>query len=586
MIVSKESYFQQLKYTRNAILVLVACCFSFRECYTAEHEIVDSKQHRATPSKREQSLQCLSWPTKNQMLQHLLEHTNLPTALNDIIIKYIFHLSEERIKELRDMLSSGWPSRDQRYQPSNFSTLDPYDLISPFDDKNKLTGFALLCYRYFDKNACNYDARKNAILQKISEVVQKFPGAINEPMGDGKTPCSIIISCSIEHGLIRHDLFDIFNASACWKTADGLRALVSQYNLRFNSEKKAEAKDRALLTSMIKQYDLNSPKSTPLYNALTCGVSDEIIMLLIQHQTDFGRVLLDEHLIELAREHKRSEGLVELLGTHSKTISRVTIESALLQHTPLPSDLTTLIVQYLTWTETEKMRKDLYTTLSCRPTHLDPSMYTYPVEKMGITGLDMLWNNYLGCASSNNIHPIIITLVQRYPELISTTDQKYMSLSLCHQAVCSATYWNDRINKHTIRHGLLDVLRENNSIDWSTRDIDGQTCLISLMNRYKFAFNEDEHDKKKDKSFITFLVQKCDINSKDYKGDTALSHAIDRDADPEVVKFLVELKADPHILNGPSTRAQTALQLAMTRKRSPALIAFLKNNRLQVQGAN
>jgi len=563
MIVSKESYFQQLKYTRNAALLLMACCFLSRECYTAEHEIVDSKQHRTTPKSLDEALRAC---------------TPLPEALTNLIACYI-RLSKERIKQLHDMLSLGSRPKNNPYgeyyisiDHKELTALDPEDLILPCYDT---TGLALLYERYYNRHACDTTEIRAAILQKIAEVVQKFPHAINELMGTGKTLCHVVTQQSVDQGLIQHDLFDIFKASARWdvygdclnEKFDCLSLLLSKPNLQLRNDK-----DRELLTSMIKQCDLNSPEPTPLYYALTHGVSDEIIKLLMEHKADPDQLLSDNTPVELARKYKRSEKLIELLSTHSKTTSRITIENALSQHTPLPLEHIKLIALYLPIKDTDSMRERLRAIMRSRPLNLDPSTYTYPVEKDGLTGLDMLWGSYLGCEGSQQIPTIIKILIRRYPELINKTDQK--SLSLCHQAVHYAACWNGSTNKNTIRHDLLDVLRKNNSIDWSTRDMRGRTCLMSLMDQQNLVFNKDE---KKDKSFITFLAQKCGINSKDYNGYTALALAILNNVGYDVTGLLIELQADPHLANG-DRDPETALALARKLNRPPELIKLLEKN--------
>lgn|GEM_PF-3492740 len=483
------NYFQKLRCAHTAILVLLACCFSFRECYTAEHELVDLKQRIATPKS---------------LKEVLLAYTPLPQQLTTLIACYM-QLSKERFEQLYDMLSHGsrpnTHPHDPYYIPMNYkelTALNPDDLILPCDDK---TGLALLCHRYYDNPSCDSTDIRKAILQKIEEVVQNFPDEIS---------------------------------------------------------------------------DL---KPTLVLDALRCNASDQIINLLIQHRTSTEQLFCDETPVALAQANKRSPELIEVLSQACKISSRITIKSALCHHTPLPSQSIELITRYLPLEDTDTMRADFCTIMGRHPLDLDPSTYTYPLNKMGTTGLDMLWNDYLGCTGSKKIPAIITTLIQLYPQRISQLNKKSGGLSLCHRAIYHATCldyatrWGDERAKHIIQHDLLDVLRNNKLIDWSIPDIHGHTCLMLLVSQPNLALKPNDI---KDKSLLKFLAEKGGINNGNNSGYKALGLALLHNVHLEVIQYLVELKADPHLSNG-NTDPKTALELAVKLNKSRALIECLQN---------
>ena len=162
--------------------------------------------------------------------------------------------------------------------------------------------------------------------------------------------------------------------------------------------------------------------------------------------------------------------------------------------------------------------------------------------------------------------------ITAFPDSVNTV-RKFDRQPLC-QFVLECC---KRANGGLIDHDILDTLVESKSVDWFKRGRGGWTSLMRLVNYIELRFNPDPVKRAKDETLFKIVIgppEKEVINLRSFTtGETALHVALRCGACDEIVRFLVEHKADPRIKD--ASKKLNALQLVIKQKRSSELIKFL-----------
>ena len=247
----------------------------------------------------------------------------------------------------------------------------------------------------------------------------------------------------------------------------------------------------------------------------------------------------------------------------------------LMQYTPLPNELMTIVTEYALIDEARK--NEIYSLfhgfndchLRINDKQLD-DLKAYELvemvhEKYGITGINLLTQRYLinldyDKSIREKMLQKIAEAIKQYPQSINIV--RMDGLNLCHNIARASGSARDRSrgfnDTFTIDHTLWDILIGCN-VDWGLSDDLGKTCLMHLLSRPGvLRFNPDPTLAAKDKILLKLLCS-ASINAQNKETKkTALHlafksfllkrmHESDSSERNEIIDFLVEHKADPFI---------------------------------------
>jgi len=212
---------------------------------------------------------------------------------------------------------------------------------------------------------------------------------------------------------------------------------------------------------------------------------------------------------------------------------------------------------------------------------INPRYLMYPLTKDNETGLHLLVSGHLlkkhlqgvDQESEDEVLNLITQILETFPNALNIKDS-FSGLTLCHLAA-KYSFSKDGF----IQHALFDLLNKTGKARWDICDISQKNCLMKLMNtREKFKFNPDQKLAEKDKALIKSMVTaKCYLESKNSFCRTVLYETVRQGGSQDVIRFLVELKANPHTLNK-VTKPESTVDLAIYhRDREKDLIEYLQN---------
>ena len=276
------------------------------------------------------------------------------------------------------------------------------------------------------------------------------------------------------------------------------------------------------------------------------------------------------------------------------TLRERELQGSIMKSTPLPQELAHIIVGYVAPISHER-KQELLLLIGYNKSRKNAGFQRIDEQKFNDvslheleeiideeehkSGLYLLAGRYMespNCDNNGIIREKILEKIKAtitaFPDSVNTV-RKLDQQPLC-QFVLECCKFTDG---GLINHDILDILVESKRVDWFKRGRGGWTSLMRLVNYIELRFNPDPVKRAKDETLFKIVIgppEKEVINLRCFTtGETALHVALRCGACDEIVRFLVEHKADPRIKD--ASKKLNALQLVIKQKRSSELIKFL-----------
>ena|GEM_PF-3055405 len=271
----------------------------------------------------------------------------------------------------------------------------------------------------------------------------------------------------------------------------------------------------------------------------------------------------------------------------------------LMEYTPLPSALMTIVTEYALIDEARK--NEIFSLLSAKPRGVYKDINDQQLDNLGVheleeiidekeqqSGLYWLVERYMDGTSDDTIavrrkmlEKIEVT-IKKFPDSANVFRRRDQQPLCQHVAAKSIKLYKiykartsgpgcDSVEHVVVDHEIFDIFKASN-VNWYTCSAMGWTSLMWLVAHRDLQFHPDPVQKTKDEALLKLLIgppEKKIINAQLFLiEDTALHITLKRNVDEGIIRLLIEHKADPRIKGH---KNKTAIELAIQNQRSKEL---------------